>query len=215
MIQRHNKKKPVFIFDIGGVVIIWPNNDPIFSYIAKRYGIPFTKMREVMISKIGALESGDISCHEFVNSSLEQFGKKLKANDNPAGLITYPFARLAKSRKGVIEFIKKLQKLGYEVDGFSNTNSIHVRFMDTKGWTRSLFDRFFASCQVGSIKPDREAYRKVMELIGVEPKDVVFVDNTLRNVAGARKAGIKHAIHFHSIEDLKRDIRRSLRDFDR
>ncbi len=90
MIQRH--KKPVFIFDIGGVVIIWPNNDPIFRYIAKRYGIALSKMREVMNTKLIELEAGNISCEEFVTSSLEKFGKKLKSNDDQAELITYPFA---------------------------------------------------------------------------------------------------------------------------
>jgi glucose-1-phosphatase len=212
MIQK-SKKKPVFIFDIGGVVIIWPNNDPIFRYIAKRYGLPFTKMRDVMIAKLAQLETGEISYEEFVNSSLDKFGKIIKSSDDPAELITYPFARGAKSRKGVIQLIKKLRRLGYEVDGFSNTNPVHVRFMDSKGWTRSLFDRFFASCALRSMKPDQAAFRKVLDLIGVQPKDVVFIDNMERNVVGARRAGIKHAVRFHSIASLRRDIRRAIVEF--
>ncbi len=85
--------------------------------------------------------------------------------------------------------------------------------MDTRGWTRSLFDRFFASCALRSIKPDREAFRKVLGHIGVEPKDVVFIDNTERNIVAARKAGIKHAIRFHSVSNLKRDVRRAIKEF--
>lgn len=194
-------------------MIIWQNNDPIFRYVAKRYDIPFTKMKEVMKGKVGELEAGNITCKEFVQTSLEHFGKKLKWKDDPANLITFPFARRAKSRKGVIRIIEKLRKQGYEVDGFSNTNLVHVRLMDRRGWTNSLFDRFFASCTLRSIKPDLNAYRKVLNLIGVMPRDAFIIDNSERNVIGARKAGIKHSIRFHSIAELKKDIKHEIENY--
>ena len=211
--KHFKRKRPVFIFDIGGVVIIWRNNDPIFKYVAKRYRVPFTKMRVVMNKVLPELEGGEMSCNQFVKRSLARFGKKLRRGDNPARLITIPFARGAKPRKGLIRIVRKLQTQGYEVDGFSNTNRVHAIFMKQSGWTTTLFHRFFVSCNLGVVKPNATAYRKVLEQIGVGPSDVIFVDNTEKNVLGAKKAGIKNSIRFHSLVNLKNDIERTMQEY--
>ncbi|MHB1907336.1 MAG: HAD family hydrolase [Nitrososphaerales archaeon] len=204
------EKKPIFIFDIGGVVIIWRNNDPIFKYIAKRYGIPFTKLRDFMISNLGDLESGKINCNEFVKRSLEHFGKKLRRKDDPGHLITLPFAQKAKTRKGVVEIISGLRNQGYKVYGFSNTNYEHELLMKQRGWSIGLFDRFFSSCAIKAVKPDVKAYRRVLKALQVNGKNVVFIDNTVENVQGARRAGIKNTIRFHSISKLRQEIAKIL-----
>ncbi|MDH2900786.1 MAG: HAD-IA family hydrolase [archaeon] len=212
--KHFKRKRPVFIFDIGGVVIIWGNNDPIFKYVAKRYRVPFTEMRVVMNKILPELEAGKISCNQFVQRSLARFGKKLRSGDNPARLITIPFARGAKPRKGLIRIVRKLQKQGYEVNGFSNTNRVHASFMKQSGWTTTLFHRFFASCNLRVVKPNTSAYRKVLEQIGVTPSDVIFIDNTEKNVLGAKKAGIKNSIRFHSLVNLKTDIERAMQEYE-
>jgi FMN phosphatase YigB (HAD superfamily) len=209
-----SRRKPVFIFDIGGVVIIWRNNDPIFRYIAKRYRIPFSKARVIMIKNLAEFESAKINCREFVRRSLAHFGKKLRRRDDPTALIILPFERGAKTRKGLLEIILGLERRGYEVDGFSNTNNIHARFMKQKGWT-TIFHRFFASPYLRAMKPHLNAYRKVLAKIHAKPHDVIFVDNTRENILGAKKAGIKHSIWFHSITDLKKGIKRVLYEFER
>ena len=204
------EEKPIFIFDIGGVVIIWRNNDPIFKYIAKRYGIPFTKMRDFMNSNLGYLESGEINCNEFVKSSLEHFGKKLGKNDEPGQLITLPFEHKAKTRKGVVEIISSLRNQGYKVYGFSNTNYEHALLMKQKGWSVGLFDRFFSSCAIKAIKPDVKAYRRVLKALQINGKNVVFIDNTGENIQGAKRAGIRNTIQFHSTSKLKQEIAKIL-----
>lgn len=65
------------------------------------------------------------------------------------------------------------------------------------------------------MKPHLNAYRKVLAKIGAKPQDVMFIDNTRRNILGAKKAGIKHSFRFHSIKDLKKSIKRALRGFER
>lgn len=206
-------ERPVFIFDIGGVVIIWRNNDPIFKYVAKRYGVPFTRMRVVMNQFLPELEAGRISCNQFVKRSLSSFGKKLRRDEDPGRLITIPFAQGAKPRKGLIRIVRQLQTQGYEVDGFSNTNGVHVSFMKESGWTTSLFHHFFASCNLGVLKPNANAYRRVLKKIGVNPRDVIFIDNTGKNILGAKKAGIKNSIQFHSLVSLKTDIERAMQGY--
>jgi putative hydrolase of the HAD superfamily len=47
----------------------------------------------------------------------------------------------------------------------------------------------------GILKPDPRAYRLVLDAIGLEPRDCVFVDDQRRNVDGARAVGMR-TVHF-------------------
>ncbi|CNF83358.1 HAD-superfamily hydrolase [Mycobacterium tuberculosis] len=58
----------------------------------------------------------------------------------------------------------------------------------------ALLDRFDAlvySCRIGVVKPDPRAYEICAERLGVKPADVLFFDDTERNVRGAREAGMR------------------------
>jgi putative hydrolase of the HAD superfamily len=58
----------------------------------------------------------------------------------------------------------------------------------------ALLDRFDAlvySCRIGVAKPDPRAFEICAERLGVEPGDVLFFDDTERNVLAAREAGMR------------------------
>jgi FMN phosphatase YigB (HAD superfamily) len=54
-----------------------------------------------------------------------------------------------------------------------------------------LFDGVFASGYQGMRKPELRFYLHVLSVIGVEPADVVFVDDKIENVVSARELGIE------------------------
>ncbi|MBB4065933.1 HAD-IA family hydrolase [Gellertiella hungarica] len=61
-----------------------------------------------------------------------------------------------------------------------------------------LLDRFELvsdATYTGILKPDPRAYRTVIEALGVEPDDCVFVDDQLRNVKGGDAVGMR-TVHF-------------------
>lgn len=64
------------------------------------------------------------------------------------------------------------------------------------------FERVFVSAEVGLIKPDPEIYRLVARELGVEPADLVFVDNKPENVAGAESIGVTGHV-FTGVADLR------------
>jgi hypothetical protein len=57
--EKRSAKRPVFIFDFGGVVIKWNSNNPIFDYIAERYGMPRTEARRAFELALPELETGE------------------------------------------------------------------------------------------------------------------------------------------------------------
>lgn len=56
---------------------------------------------------------------------------------------------------------------------------------------RDCFSAFVLSCDVGVFKPDPLIYRTLIESLGRKPEEIVFVDDVLKNLEGARKAGIR------------------------
>lgn len=55
---------------------------------------------------------------------------------------------------------------------------------------RDLFDAFVLSCDVGVFKPDQRIYRALIDALGVEPESIVFVDDVIKNLDGAKRARI-------------------------
>lgn len=61
------------------------------------------------------------------------------------------------------------------------------------GFSR-VFDPIVYSHEVGLAKPDPRIYALACDLLDCSPDEVVFIDNLVENVAGARAAGM-HAFH--------------------
>lgn len=86
---------------------------------------------------------------------------------------------------------------------FSNTNAAHM-----VAWSRlyprvvQAFDRIFVSHQIGLRKPERAAFEHVADAIGVAPEAILFFDDLLDNVEGARTAGLQ-AVHVRSPRDVR------------
>lgn len=203
--DRRHAERLVFVFDFGGVVIKWKNNNPIFDYIADRYGIPRAEMRRVFELALPRLETGEVSMRDFLEEALGKFGKGLRKGDSPDLLWTLPFERLVKFRVGAVGLVRSLRRRGYRVYLFSNTSFPHVRLLRRKGWDK-LFDGFLSSCELGSMKPSAAAFAKALAKVCADPSDVVFVDDKEENVRGAKEFGIRWALRFTSLAQLKKDV---------
>jgi HAD superfamily hydrolase (TIGR01509 family) len=77
-----------------------------------------------------------------------------------------------------------------------------------------LVDRIIYSHEVGVLKPDQRIYAIACEQLGVQPDEVVFLDDSERNVAAAAALGF-HAIQFRDNAQAIADIQACLLDSSR
>jgi len=208
--EKGTARSPVFIFDFGGVVIKWKDNNPIFDYVAERYGMPRAETRRAFELALPRIESGEVSIREFLEEVLSEFGKRLRRGDSPEELWRLPFERLVKFRAGTVALVRSLRRRGYRVYLFSNTSLPHARLLRQKGWDK-LFDGFLSSCELHSMKPSAASFGRALARIGANPSEVVFIDDKEENVKGARDFGIRWAFRFTSLEALKRDVASAIR----
>jgi len=85
---------------------------------------------------------------------------------------------------------------------FSNTNGAHVEhFSAAYAQVLGHFREIFLSSAIGLRKPDAAAYDHVVKAIGVPAQRIVFFDDLIENIEGARARGLI-AVHVTSPGDV-------------
>jgi len=181
------------IFDLGGVLL---NIDP------KKTIEAFEKLgMEQLVGDKGLsydheifyrMEQGQITSDEFREGVLELLPSRVSYREIDdawtAMLLDFPAVR--------VELVKNLRK-DFKIYLFSNTNAIHVEkfhsnFRIQHGFeVSSLFEKDFYSNEIGYRKPSSESYQKIIRLSGIDPKESLFIDDSLQNVDSAIHFGLK------------------------
>lgn len=97
------------------------------------------------------------------------------------------------------ERLEWLQEIGtrYNIYLFSNTNKIHYAafqqiFRESTG--SENFDDYFIkahySHELGLRKPYPSSYTKLLEMEKLKPDETLFIDDTAKNIEGAKQAGL-------------------------
>jgi putative hydrolase of the HAD superfamily len=94
---------------------------------------------------------------------------------------------------GIAEMLSQISETR-RIALLSNTNPIHWRMVDPDGDLRQRFDHVFLSYEIGFAKPHRDIFDYVLNALPDNATDLVFLDDTIKNVEGAARCGI-HSIH--------------------
>jgi FMN phosphatase YigB (HAD superfamily) len=133
------------------------------------------------------LELGRISVAAFV----ERVAAALAVGPEPVHAVVDAFLLGLYPRTGAL--LGALQRAGVPTACLSNTNARHWALMAEFRQDGALFfERFryrFASHELGVRKPAAEAYAQVEQVTGASPREIVFFDDLLDNVAAARARG--------------------------
>ena len=92
---------------------------------------------------------------------------------------------------GAEDLVAQTRAAGLPVAVLSNTNKVHWEAGAGRWPLVSMFDRAFLSFEIGMVKPDPEIFERVVEDLGVDPDQVLFLDDNRINVDAARAAGLR------------------------
>ena len=90
---------------------------------------------------------------------------------------------------------------------FTNTSASHQA-----AWSHAYpdvvgaFRRIFSSTEMGMRKPELDAFRHVVDAIGVDPGRILFFDDMPSNIDGARAAGLQ-AVQVQGNDDVRAGLR--------
>jgi FMN phosphatase YigB (HAD superfamily) len=195
------------LFDLGGVIIEldW---ERVFSHWARCAGQPVAPIRARFSfdDPYQRQERGEIDARAYYAALRASLGLAISDDEFDAGW-------KALFTREISETVALLQRLEGRIPMylFSNTNAAHqaawaTRFADAL----APFTAAFVSSEIGLRKPTREAFLHVAGAIGLPPARILFLDDTLENVEGARGVGMP-AVHVRTPEDVKRALEPWLR----
>ncbi len=102
----------------------------------------------------------------------------------------------------VLETLRQNGVRNYAITNFSAEKFAVARtvfpFLDA-------FDGIVVSGEERILKPDPAIYRLLLDRYELSPADCLFIDDSLKNVLGARAVGM-HAHHFESINGLRSEL---------
>jgi epoxide hydrolase-like predicted phosphatase len=193
------------IFDLGGVLLRTADFSPR-EKLANQLGMSRAELEELIFGgdSGGAVQKGEISLEEYWRTVQERLNY---SPDEFKALIEVFFAEDGLDHE-LVDYIRELRR-GYKTALLSNATS-DLRTQVAEKWhIEDAFDIMVISGEVGMIKPEPGIFKLTLEQLGVEAQEAVFVDDMLRNVDGARKAGL-NAIQFQSTHQVQDDIQQLL-----
>jgi len=104
-----------------------------------------------------------------------------------------------------IDFLLEIAE-DYNVYLLSNTNSIHMRQIEDElsksdlDDLKSYFDQAFLSFEIGRRKPDASTFQWVIDELGIDPEETIFIDDSAQHVNGAKQAGLN--VYHHTDGDI-------------
>lgn len=122
----------------------------------------------------------------------------------PEDILKLTFYQKASYFPDMIDLIKKLKK-NYKIVLFSNNFAYNVEQFFKYLGMRNLFDEVIVSSDHKMKKPEERFYKKLLEIVGLQENEIVFIDDTEENVDAGRKLGIQSFLFTDSTK-LKKEL---------
>ena len=191
--------KPVFIFDVGGVLVDW---DPRHLY---RKIFSSEKEMEYFLTEV---------CPPAWNETLDAGRPFKEACDEKAKAFAQYAAQIDAYRTrwqemisgpvaGTADIVRNLKQKGYTLYALSNFSAETFPATRARFEVFSLFDGIVLSGEEKINKPDAEIYRRLLTRYGLKAEDCLFIDDNKENIAAAQRLGFQ-TIHFTRGEELRK-----------
>ena len=192
----------VILFDLGNVIL--PFNHFQIAEKLSRFSESndfqasskvFADLFDFENGSVNLYESGKVSSEEFFESLKRRF--QLSISFEEFIPIWNEIFTENEEVSGIIRSLKGKKRLGL----LSNTNPLHFDYVLSMFPVLRAFDRWILSHEVGFKKPAREIFQAAIDWAGVEPEQILFIDDMKGHVEAAISLGMR-GIQFFSAHQL-------------
>jgi putative hydrolase of the HAD superfamily len=189
----------VVLFDLGGVLID-------FGGVAPMKALAGIESDEELWSRwltcrwVRSFERGGCSADDFATGVVGDWGLSLEPAAFLDAFQSWPGGPLPGADK-LLERVQRVVPAGC----LSNTNALHWHQQFARWPILDAFDFSLLSFELGFVKPDRDLFDRVAQLVPASPERVLFLDDNLLNVEGAQAAGFA-AVHVRGVAEAEQAL---------
>ena len=184
--------KPIVLWDVMGTLV----HDPFYEEMPEFFDLPFERLLRTL--QPGAWVDFELG-HRTEREFLSDFFADGRGFDHDRFVQTVRDAY--RWLPGMEALVAELHADGHVMHAFSNY-PVWYRMIEERLRVSRFADWSFVSCLIGVRKPEPAAYAHVLDELGVEGNECIFVDDRACNCEAAADAGI-HAIRFEGADALR------------
>ena len=186
------------IFDLGNVLIKFSPENFMKKYVAEENREKFFNV--VFKSREWAeLDRGTLSYDEVIRIFSEGVPEEKEAVKI---LFDHKIMDTLSPIEENIGIMRELKKNNYSVYILSNFHQPAFEYIKENWDFIKEFNGGIVSCYCHYLKPQAEIYKLILKKYNLDPKETIFIDDTLINVTGCEEQGIT-GIHLYTPEALK------------
>jgi FMN phosphatase YigB (HAD superfamily) len=183
--------KPVFIFDLGKVLV-----DFDYAIAARKIAARSTKSPQNLHAFLGGsplllqYETGALSRQAFFDAIREVVGFQ-----GTMAEFGESFADIFSEIPAMIALNAELRQRGFKTFIFSNTNDLAIEHVRRSFPFFKEFDGYIYSYEVGSMKPEARIYEAMEAMCGGFGSDLIYIDDRPENIAAGKSRGWRTVLH--------------------
>jgi putative hydrolase of the HAD superfamily len=191
------------VFDFGGVIELYEGGG-LLPAIAQSLGVPILDFRAIYFQHNHLTNVKNVTWEDMILKVVSVFNKE-KDKENEIRKMVSEKASQRNINTELLSYFPKLKKLGLKTGIFSNANfTLRERLQELglSDWA----DVLVISGEIGHQKPHKEAFQILFEKLGLNPEEVVFIDDTPRSLEKADEIGYIPILYKNN-EQLKVDLK--------
>ncbi|ABF39147.1 HAD-superfamily hydrolase subfamily IA, variant 3 [Candidatus Koribacter versatilis Ellin345] len=176
------------VFDYGMVLSLSPTEDD-WSRLASVFNVSVEQFQEPYWDLRLDYDRAVYTGQTYWFAVAEHLGKTISHADVHR-LIAFDNEQWTKANPEMLEFAWQAKAAGLKIGILSNMQSDMLHAMRQRLNWLNRFDAQIYTCDIGSVKPEPEAYRAVLAALHVSAGESLFFDDKQPNIDGARAVGM-------------------------
>lgn len=188
------------LFDVGHVLVELTGADLLKRFAQAELADEHIHQTWASVPGVLRFETGACDETEFAESVIAFYRLRCSAAD-----FMDHFRNAAERKFDGVDLLLDRLAASYALACLTNTNPLQWPRISNDFGLGAYFSRQYVSFELGMMKPDLAIYQHVLDDTGLQPPEILFVDDNEANCAAARSVGID-TCHVTSFEDAQRQI---------
>ena len=199
-----DRKYKAVVFDFGGVIEITPDGNPL-QKVADLVGVSIDDFHKEYFKHNHLSNVDGLPWDETVAIAVGHLTDSEEIVQQSRQIILDHIASRRINRE-LVDFFPILREQNYKVAIFSNNSTrLRQQLIDEK--IIDLVDEAVISAEIGFQKPSKEAFAILFQKLGLQPEEVIFIDDAPKSLETAEEIGYTPILFEENVK-LKEDLKK-------